>query len=228
MKLMKNYLSLLAVLLLMGATCVMYTSCDDDDPVPAPDNSDTHEYVDLGLPTGTLWATCNLGADSPEEYGDYFAWGETAVKDSYSWDTYKWRNSNGDITKYTTLDEQPELLPEDDAATANWGRKWQMPSREQIEELINPDYTTSEWTTRNGVNGLLITSKMPGYEVKSIFLPAAGYYYNSTELYQGGEQGYYWSRTPQSILSHTYYLHFSIGIAGGYRSIGRTIRPVRK
>ena len=110
-----------------------------------------HEYVDLGLPSGTLWATCNVGATKPEEYGDYFAWGETVPKDEYSWKTYKWEeyvvNNDGTykvvIKKYNNnnmygnTDNKSELDLDDDAAYANWGNNWRMPSIEQIRELRN-------------------------------------------------------------------------------------------
>ena len=113
-----------------------------DDPVTPPD---LHEWVDLGLPSGTLWATCNVGASNPEELGSYFAWGETATKDFYEWSTYKWCNgSETTMTKYCTnsdygndgfVDNKTELDFEDDAAYVNWGPSWRIPSYEQFEEL---------------------------------------------------------------------------------------------
>ena len=193
---MKNYLSLLAALLLMGATSVMCTSCDDEaGPVDRSGvDENGREYVDLGLPSGTLWAAWNVGADCPEAYGDYFAWGEVTVKTKYYWDTYAW--SVGSLytvlyfTKYCSnsswgyngfTDELTELVAADDAATANWGDEWQTPSFAQFEELINPDYTTTEWTTQNGKNGLLVTSKRSIWTGNSIFLPAAGDQYIDPE-----------------------------------------------
>jgi hypothetical protein len=126
-------------------------------------------FVDLGLPSGTLWATCNVGADTPEDDGTFFAWGETSKKNLYNWGNYKYCNGvNDTYTKYCTngeygyngfADGLTELLPEDDAATANWGKEWQMPSKAQFEELINDKYTLIEKTTLNGVNGRMITSK---------------------------------------------------------------------
>ena len=145
---------------------------------------DTHEYVDLELPSGTLWATCNVGAENPGEYGNYFAWGETKPKANYDWITYKHINNSG-LCKYCAeckielaksmmakIDNKLELEAEDDAATVNWGNDWQMPSEEQFAELIDTSYTTTSWTTQNGVNGRLIISKSNG---NRIFLPAAGY-----------------------------------------------------
>ena len=195
------------------------------------------DYVDLGLPSGTLWATCNVGASRPEDYGNYIAWGEMSTKSTYLWDTYKWcEGSQYTMTKYCTksgygnngfTDNKTELDPEDDAAYVNWGPDWRMPSREQFEELINSSYTTTEWTTQNGVNGRLITSKSNG---NSIFLPAAGYRSGSA-LLNAGSHGRYWSRTLYEYYSYdVHYLYFdSSEIEASYASrfIGRSVRPVR-
>ena len=195
-----------------------------------------HEYVDLGLPSGTQWATMNIGATSPEEYGDYFAWGETEPKDVYDWSTYKWCNGDyNQLTKYCTsgdygyngfTDEKTELDPEDDAATAAWGAEWRMPSKDQMEELYNN--CTSEWTTRNGVNGRLFTSNING---ASLFLPAAGYRWDG-ELSGAGSRGYYWSRPlVSSYPSSAYYLYFDSGyVSWNYnwsRYLGQSVRAVR-
>jgi hypothetical protein len=188
----------------------------------------SYEYVDLGLPSGTLWATCNIGADSPEEYGDYFAWGETETKEIYTWETYKWCNGTKEsITKYNA-DGPDELLPEDDAATAIWGDNWQMPSEEQIEELRDYDNTTQEWTTENGINGWKITSKTNG---NSIFLPAAGYIWQD-QCRQLGTNGEYASRSlNKSDITKVVSIGFSKNFIGGWpndREEGFTVRPVRK
>ena len=155
-----------------------------------------HEYVDLGLPSGLLWATCNIGANAPENYGDYFAWGETQPKDYYDWSTYQYCNGNDNtITKYCYdynygyngyTDTLTALLPEDDAATANWGGGWRMPTYEEWEELYNN--TTCTWTTQNGVNGRLFTSS----NGNSLFLPAAGTYWGNAPS-QVGVFCDYWS-----------------------------------
>lgn len=134
------------------------------------------ECVDLGLPSHTLWAATNVGASSPEGFGDYFAWGEVEIQASgrYWWDSYKWGNassSNSGLTKYNSTDGLTRLLPEDDAATVNWKNSWRIPTKTEFDELINTTYTTLDWTTQNGVSGMKITSKVNG---KSIFLPAAG------------------------------------------------------
>ena len=134
------------------------------------------ECVDLGLPSHTLWAATNVGASSPEGFGDYYAWGEveTQALGRYWWDSYKWGNassSNSGLTKYNSTDGLTRLLPEDDAATVNWKNSWRIPTKTEFDELINTTYTTLDWTTQNGVSGMKITSKVNG---KSIFLPAAG------------------------------------------------------
>ena len=205
------------------------------------DTHEQHAYVDLGLPSGTLWATCNIGAENPEDYGDYFAWGETegynSGKTTFDWSTYKWcEGSENTMTKYCTnsnygfngfTDDKTELDLEDDAAYVNWGLAWRMPSIEQCEELINSNYTTTEWTTQNGVNGRKITSKTNG---NSIFLPAAGYRGNSS-LNTAGSYGNYRSRMlDTSILSDARDLGFGSNNIYMYnfgRYDGQSVRPVR-
>ena len=150
----------------------------------------THEYVDLGL--SVKWATCNIGANSPEEYGDYFAWGEIVTKGAYSWSTYKWCNgSETTLTKYCTdgsygtVDNKTQLELSDDAAYANWGNGWRMPTRAEFTELY--EQCTWTWTTENGINGYKVTSKSNG---NSIFLPVTGLRYESS-LRGVGDYGYY-------------------------------------
>lgn len=191
-----------------------------------------HEYVDLGLPSGTLWATCNVGATKPEECGDYFAWGETEPKYDYSWENYKW--CAGDekmLTKYCYesscgnngfTDNKTELDLEDDAAYVNWGSQWRMPSYDQIKELI--DNCTWTWTQLNGVNGYKVTSKKNG---NSIFFPAAGSCYDES-LDGAGSSGRYWlhrlSRSRQAIRLD--FFSDDVNWNGGGRCYGHNIRPV--
>ena len=220
-------------------TCTITCSATDGSGVKAECQvevveNETPKYVDLGLPSGTLWATCNVGANSPEEYGDYFAWGETEPKSDYSWSTYKYcKGSKNTLTKYCTesdygtVDNKTELEPSDDAATVNWGSGWQMPSFEQCYELINSSYTTTTWTTMNGVNGYEITSKSNG---NSIFLPAAGYR-SGTSLGNAGSNGYYWSRSLDTSYSYNAcnlgFNSSSISTYYSYRYYGQSVRPVR-
>lgn len=150
-----------------------------------------HEYVDLGLPGGTLWATCNIGANKPEDYGDYFAWGETKTKSIYDWSTYnffvlnQYNNSSG----YGTVDNMIVLELGDDAAHVNWGGSWRMPTKAELDELVDANNCTWTWITQNGVNGYKVTSKKNS---NSLFLPAAGYRYDSN-LSRVGSDGNYWS-----------------------------------
>lgn len=149
--------------------------------------------VDLGLPSGTLWADRNVGADSPEAYGDYYAWGETTTKSTYNWSTYKWcQGSYNTLTKYCTdsyygtVDNKTTLDLEDDAAYVNMGKEWRMPTYAEQVELR--DKCTWIWTTQNGTNGYKVT----GPNGNSIFLPAAGWRIDS-DLYYAGSGGNYWS-----------------------------------
>ena len=205
---------------------------------------DLYKYVDLGLPSGTLWATCNVGASSPEEYGDYFAWGDTIGyndgKTDFTWNTYRWCNGMSDVlTKYCIqsqygylgfTDNKIELLPDDDPATVKWGGLWQSPSLMQLDELLDSNYTTEERTTLNDVNGMMITSKSNG---NSIFLPAAGYRRNTSHN-EVGTSGFYWSRslftTSTTNSNHAYGLAFrsNNSMSGGSpRYFGLNVRPVR-
>lgn len=196
-----------------------YTITITDDL--CPDANHPH-MIDLGLPSGTKWACCNVGAHAPEEYGGYYAWGETHTKSVYSRDTYQYYNSSlyypdcyiniGDDIAGTGYD----------AATANWGSPWRMPSQTRIKELLNN--TFSEWTTVNGVKGCKFTGSNGG----TIFLPAAGFVRDG-ELYVVGSDGHYWSSTP-NFSDSAYGLYFEFGPAYWYygdRVCGLSVRPVR-
>ena len=192
---------------------VAYTSC--------PDAHHPH-LIDLGLPSGTKWACCNVGAEKPEDYGGYFAWGETAEKTRYYWDTY----THCDGSRETCHDIGKDIAgTQYDAATANWGSPWVMPNKEQMEELINS--CTSEWTTENGVNGRRFT----GPNGASIFLPAAGWRWED-DLDNAGSYGYYWSSTLyESNTYYAWYLSFYSGYVymnKFYRYDGQSVRPVLK
>jgi hypothetical protein len=198
-------------------------------------NQINHEYVDLGLPSGTLWATCNVGADMPEDYGDYFAWGETNQKDFYDWNTYKY--CNGDYNKLTKYCSNPNfgdnnftdnltvLQPADDAASISWGNDWRTPTQAQWQELENN--ISSIWTTLNGVNGRLFTAN----NGNSIFFPAAGFHSESS-FNDISKSGRYWS---SSLItgSPSYAWHYGFGLyttnvnGSGRRYDGQSIRPVR-
>ena len=188
-----------------------------------------YEYVDLGL--SVKWATMNVGAHAPEEYGDYFAWGETEPKSTYSWETYKWCNgSETTMTKYCTksdygtIDNKTVLELSDDAAHANWGGTWRMPTVDEIKEL--DEKCKWEWTTQNGVNG----QKVTGPNGNSIFLPAAGFR-NGSRLFNAGHYGDYWSSSlNMSCSSYAYYVNFDSSNVDWYynydRHNGRNVRAV--
>ena len=195
-------------------------------------NSYSHEYVDLGL--SVKWATCNVGANKPEEYGDYFAWGEVEPKEEYNWRTYKWYNGSNDTqtkyctnSSYGTIDNKTTLEAADDAATANWGGSWRMPTTEEQQELI--DNCTWTWTAQNGVYGYKVTSKKSGYTNKSIFLPAAGFC-DGSSLYSAGNYGNYWSSSlctgdPNGAWA-VYFASGSVFMDFNSRAYGYSVRPV--
>ena len=197
-------------------------------------STDGHSWVDLGLPSGTRWATVNLGALSQQEYGSYYAWGETQPKDNYNWNTYQHcSGSAATLTKYCTTpnkgtrDDKTLLELADDAATAAWGSNWCMPTEDQFLELFNPAYTTTVWTEQNGLYGRLVTSRVNG---NTLFLPAAGYM-NGTTLSSGGSGGYYGTRN-LSTNDCDYNRSLSLGsstatLTDTYRCYGQSVRPVR-
>lgn len=182
-----------------------------------------HEYVDLGLPSGLKWATCNVGANKPEDYGDYFAWGETEMKTEYSKENSLPRGSRSKLRRRGLIDGNNRLTSSYDAARANWGGSWRMPTKDEMQELV--DYCEWEWTEVNGVKG----SNVTGPNGNSIFLPAAGYRLGSS-LGHEGSHGYYWSSTPYDYYDdNAYNLYFYYGYEGvdcGNRSCGQTVRPI--
>lgn len=192
------------ILFLVGFASYTLQACgddEDDEPVQESDKEEVvkpGEAIDLGLPSGTLWANCNIGATSPEDFGGYYAWGETKEKIDYSLTTYKWCNgSYNSMTKYCVdslgfVDNKIVLEPGDDVAHAKWGGNWYMPTLDEIKELMSK--CTWEWTQYNGVFGQLLT----GTNGNQIFLPAAGFR-SDTGLYSN-QSGYYWS----IILSDKY------------------------
>ena len=176
--------------------------------IEAKNEHNGYEYVDLGL--SVRWATCNVGASTPEGYGHYFAWGETTSKSTYSWSTYKWCRGSYDTqikycsnSRYGTVDNKKQLDMSDDAARANWGGNWRMPTETEIGELL--EKCTWVWTTQNGVNGYQVTSESNG---NSIFLPAAGRLEGSSNS-RAGSYGYYWSSSPRTFSDETATVSFA-------------------
>ena len=237
-----KHLTLVLSMLMSMAVCSMtLVSCGDDDEEKIASsvsgNYNGYMYVDLGLPSGTLWATMNVGAYKPEDYGYYLAWGETKPKSEYKLENY-FDFYYDDLRGYYCVsskskykaDGNVELLPEDDAAYVNWGEGWRMPTNAQFEELK----TQCEWkgVNYNGVDGFLVKSKS---NKNVLFLPSAGYHQG--DHMWGSPLGYYWSRSlDASNTSSAWYLSFTAGGTGHMmpelfkrqsRCSGQSVRPVR-
>lgn len=187
------------------------------------------EEVDLGL--SVKWATCNLGAETPESYGYYYSWGETTPKTSYYQNSYKWYDNSLGYIKYSSYAENADdkwiLDDEDDAARAYWGDNWRIPTNEEMEELIRN--CSWEWIEGDGVAGYKVTSLVEGYTDNYIFLPNAGLRYYSN-LYYNYDCGYYWTTSRKGEDRGCYLfsqLENNIYLGAGYRFYGRSIRPVR-
>lgn len=233
--------TIVAIMLMM----VFAVGCNkQDEPNMVSGSLLGHDYVDLGLPSGTLWATCNVRANAPEGYGDYFAWGEAEPKSVYYWDTYKY--CEGDmysLTKYCCdsrygyngfVDNLTELQIEDDAAATNWGDVWRMPTETQWVELM--ENTVATWTLRNEVQGLLFSAN----NGNALFLPASG----SGDHLGGGNNGFgyighYWSSShyvgdiigsdEDVYKTGVWFLDFqsdNYSMRIGSRAFGMSVRPV--
>ncbi|MBR5823201.1 MAG: DUF1566 domain-containing protein [Paludibacteraceae bacterium] len=188
-----------------------------------------HAYVDLGLPSGLKWATCNVGATVSTDFGNYFAWGEVEPKKDYSWETYKY-GTKDNLTKYNSNDNKTILDPENDAATINWGGKWRMPTKEEMEEL--KENCTFLYTSKTDVRKYTVFGyKVTGPNGNSIFLPSAGYMYEG-KLYDAGSYGNYWSSSLDTDGPiYAYYVYFySANVGWTYfdRYYGLSVRPVCK
>lgn len=229
---MKNALKVVMLLL------VFAVGCKPDEPNNGGDNNhlNGHEFVDLGLPSGMLWATCNVGADTPEDCGDYFAWGDTITKEMYDWKSYQyatWVDGRYELTKYCTdsscgyngfVDGLIVLEPVDDAVLANWGTGWRMPTAEEWDELYQN--TTCVWTIQNDVCGRLLSAS----NGNSIFLPATGFRLDGELICTG--LGVYWSSSLQyGCQVAAWSFHFddvNCHVCGTYeRSRGQCVRAVR-
>ena len=251
------------IYLLMSLSLVAFASCSDDDKdSPSSENGENgsnsgngnvsavsvfksgtengHEYVDLGLTSGTRWATANVGASKAQDYGNYYAWGETATKEVYNWETYKYANGDyKELTKYCNesyygnngfTDTKTTLALSDDAAYVNWGGKWRMPTKAQQDELGNQCYWV--WTenyNNSNVAGYIVykakSSSDKGQKIYKggtpsssyklsdahIFLPAAGYRYDG-DLCSTWSYGIYWSSSLGSDgPSNAWYVSFYSG-----------------
>ena len=196
-----NIMKKITYLFALIAISLCFVQCEKNE-IGQNGMHEGHEYVDLGL--SVKWATYNVGATTPEGSGDYFAWGEVEPKDYYDWGSYKYCNGTEiSLTKYCNdinygfngfIDNKLELDLEDDAASVNWGGKWRMPTADELDDLRYS--CTWEWTTQNGVVGLLGTSRVEGYTDRTIFFPAAGMFYMD-EMVNIDENlwGWYWSKS---------------------------------
>ena len=228
---MKIVARAIATVILIAA---VFCSCTKEKNVEGDGVINGHTYIDLGLPSGTLWAACNVGARTPEGYGDYFAWGETRPRSMYDWDSYAYvyydDNGNIHITKYNPgnhyygpVDSHTTLLPGDDAARANWGSEWQIPTKANWEELINNTAVT--WTTQNGVYGRLFTAT----NGSSLFLPAAGLR-SQSNIHYNDTISCYWSSSLRTDLP-SYAWDFWSGqnfceVSNIARCVGESVRAV--
>ena len=236
--------SILFSMLVVGATLLQAQSITVHQTCRQNGQVVKVQAVDLGL--SVKWANMNVGATTPEGYGDYFAWGETSTKETYDRSTYLDTNVGGStFTKYNNKDGKTTLDPEDDAPHVNWGGSWRMPTMAEWRELI--DNCTWTWTTQNGIKGCKVTSNKAGYTDKFIFLPAAGHSYKgfirsvgSLGLYWSSSLGFYWS---SSLYDSFYALLLNFDSASRYpydydddyyddeedyneRSCGQSVRPV--
>lgn len=194
------------------------------------------EAINMGLPSGLKWASFNIGANKAEDFGDYYAWGETTTKTKYDWSTYKWcRGSYTSLTKYNsyssqgTVDGKKLLDPADDVARSKWGGSWRMPTHDDINELINN--CSAEWTTQNGVAGCKLVSKKNG---NSLFFPAGGCREDASISYCG-EYVFCWtsSRRPSSTVCEEAINLWCTDDGNAFDSIenrclGMNVRPVCK
>lgn len=206
-----------------------------ENSIPTDPSSNGYQYVDMGLPSGLLWATCNLGTNKSTELGDYYAWGETETKESYTNKTYKWYEDSDEIVeiKYSSLFKADAsgnirtlLELEDDAANVKLGGNWRMPTREEFAELLHPANTDLCLVSKNDVKGYLVVSKKNG---NTLFLPAAGFKL-ADEVTGVEDEYYYWTSEHAEeglgVANVVGNFYGSLDVRPFNRPIGCTIRPV--
>lgn len=219
---------LIAIITGLGAICCANGQVTTTTPTPAKvseadGNINGHGYIDLGLPSGLKWATCNVGANSPEGYGDYYAWGETKTKSEYTeGNSLTYNKSVSTLQSEGIISSAGNLNRNYDAASANWGSSWRMPTKAELDELISKCKWT--WTTQNGKNGYKVT----GPNGKSIFVPAAGRR-SGASLGRASDYGLYWSSTVYDDTDRAYSLFFcksNHSTEWGLSDRGFSVRPV--
>jgi len=193
---------------------------------------DGYEYVDLDLPSGTLWAKCNVGAKTETEYGDYFAWGETKPKNEYTWENYKFGDENN-LAKYNDEDKLTELELKDDAAHVNMGSAWCIPTKEQFEELFKLDKKFIKNYNDTNVPGMLFT----GENGNTLFLPAGNLHGRQINGTYDSENGIYWANVigfyrnkyhTESAETCCFDTWDQARINRYYRNVGASVRAVIK
>ncbi|MCF0184033.1 MAG: hypothetical protein HUK01_06835 [Bacteroidaceae bacterium] len=228
--------------LLVALPLLMLAACSSNDDNQLKPEEFVPEFVDLGL--SVKWATCNLGGTYAQDYGEYYGWGSTVpyqASETVDWALYFGKiGGSGTANTHCGTDKDPLrgyvkpytasiAATKWDIARQKWGDSWRMPTEREMEELNDADKCEWQWTTELGVRGYRVTSKVPGFEGKSIFLPAAGYR-NSGSTYNAGMVGSYWTSTPDAGYNYRAYYRFFNSTRHSFDYIGRyhglTIRPV--
>ncbi len=226
-----SYLSIALLAVSMTTSCTVKSSQKKDTANDTVSTINGHRFVDLDLPSGTLWAETNVGAKTATDRGDFYAWGETAPKTDYSWGTYRWGHDFNNTNKYNSNDKLTTLTEKDDVATVQWGAPCRIPTYKEFTELADTTNCLWTWTEiavskGDTVRGYNIKSKRNGNQ---IFLPAAGAH-NGQDYYSYGENGVYWTSyldDENSGNAHTLYFYFAnFNFYRNDRSIGSSIRPV--
>ena len=248
---------LLKLFLLFSVTLPVYVACSKENPSGGGSGKAPASAVAVDLGLSVKWASCNVGASSQLEYGDYFAWGETSPKTEYNYNSYKWNvGPTMFMTKYCADDEcgyngfkdnNVTLDPEDDAAVVNWGGGWRTPTAAEWEELMED--CVWELGTLDGVYGARVSGKKSGYTDKWIFIPAAGVWHPSdgttkpqtvdyreaTNMMAPGASGYYWSSSLREdyavTAQHLNFFYFNkayVTLPANDRVFGMPVRPVCK
>lgn len=247
----KNLLTLSIAFISFSA--ILLSGCDKEDPdaiqtdvvnkglqlVTGADGKDYY-VVDLGLPSGNLWATCNMGAASPELTGSLYAWGEKEPKQNFEWSNYLWNSDENvaDLTKYCSTDGKTQLEAADQAPAYTMGQGWRIPSKDDFLELLTTRNCTSKWCKLNGIGGFLFTSVRKGYEGNSIFMPISGMKDHDVIRFEG-QYGWYWcnslfydsekQKTVYTEASALWFEHDDVDnhiIKSRPRSVGLPIRAI--
>ncbi len=230
-----TYSKLLAVVIPLAAASILFSACKKDNSTPFVPTEPVPEAIDLGLPSGTLWSSFNLGASAYGQHGKHYSWAETKAKNNYAWVNYIYRlegdgDNNVKLSKYVTDDGYGEpdgknfLDPQDDAAAVCLGGGWHLPTEEQCEELRN--YCLVSVETIGGVKGVKFTSNREGFSDRSIFIPYDGYVNTETTIAEGSSVYLWTNKLSSTRYGRVCYHNGTLSFGGMQRNTGRTIRPV--